>query len=96
MIKNSWRSVMDPNKNAFRGLPKPVKFQLMAVLSLMWSAIFCASAGMLNWLPGYIFAHVALILIGLFGTSWIFEQAESKRQLVRVTAPSTIHQKEPV
>jgi hypothetical protein len=96
MLKNSWRSVMDPNKNALKGLPKPVKFQLMVVLSLMWSAIFCASAGVLSWLPGYVFVHVALIAIGLFGTSWIFKQAESNRELVHVAPPTKVRPDEPV
>jgi hypothetical protein len=87
MLKSSWRSVMDPNRNAFRGLPKAVQFELMAVLSLMWSAIFCTNAGILIWLPGYVFVHIALISIGLFGTAWAFRQAGSKRQLVRAIDP---------
>jgi hypothetical protein len=75
MINSSWKSIMDPNKNALSGLPKIVRFQLMVVLALMWSAIFCASAGILYWLPGYVLAHVALIFVGLFGTGWIFRSA---------------------
>ena len=46
--------------------------------TLMWSSIFCVSFGILNWLPGYVFAHVLLILVGLFGTAWIFKLAEKK------------------
>ena len=80
---------MDPNQNALKGLPKPIKFQLMVTLALMWSTIFCTSFGILNWLPGYVFAHVGLILIGLFGTAWIFKLAEKKAQPIAVVRPAT-------
>lgn len=81
MIKSSWRSVMDPDQNALLALPKPVKFQLMVVPSLMWSAIFCANAGFLVWLPGYVLAHVVLIFFGLFGTGWLFHAARANSPL---------------
>lgn len=89
MFKTSWQSVMDPNLNALKGLPKPVKFQLMVTLALMWSSIFCTSVGILNWLPGYVFAHVGLILVGLFGTTWIFKLADKKAQPVPAVLPRT-------
>lgn len=82
MLNSSWKSIMDPNKNALAGLPKIVRFQLMVVLALMWSAIFCASAGLLYWLPGYVLAHVALIFIGLFGTGWLFRSARRQAPAV--------------
>jgi hypothetical protein len=44
----------------------------MTVLALMWTVIFCASAGLFMWLPHFIFAHVLLLLLGVFGTSFIF------------------------
>jgi hypothetical protein len=72
MLKSSWRSVMDPDQNALSGMPKTVKFQLMIVLALMWSAIFCANAGLLIWLPEYVVAHAVLIFFGIFGTGWLF------------------------
>jgi preprotein translocase subunit YajC len=53
----------------------------------MWSAIFCTNAGILIWLPGYVFVHIALVSIGLFGTAWAFRQSESKRQLVCAIDP---------
>jgi hypothetical protein len=79
MLTTAWNAVMDPNKNAFMRLPKTVRFQLMVVLSCLWSTIFCVSAGLLIWLPGYVLAHVALLLIGIFGTSWVFNKAEKSR-----------------
>ena len=80
---------MDPNQNALKGLPKPVKLQLMVTLALMWSIIFCVSFGVLNWLPGYVFADVGLILVGLFGTTWIFKLAEKRAQPLPAVLPRT-------
>ena len=75
MLITAAKAIMDPDKNAFMRLPNTVRFQLMVVLSCLWSAIFCVSAGIIAWLPGYIFAHVALLLIGIFGTTWAFKNA---------------------
>ena len=72
MLKAAWASVMDPNKNGLKALPRTVRFQLMVVLASLWSAIFCASAGLMYWLPGYLVVHVVLLLIGIFGTGWLF------------------------
>ena len=77
MAGRLWKSIMDPNTNAFARLPKAVRFQLMVVLALLWSTIFCVSAGLLFWLPGYIFVHVVLIAIGIFGTRWAFNSAQA-------------------
>jgi hypothetical protein len=75
MSDNIWKSVMDPDKNALLRLPKTVRFQLMVVLAFLWSAIFCISAGLIAWLPGYVLVHIVLLLIGIFGTGWVFKNA---------------------
>ena len=77
MLKTVRDSIMDPDRNALMRLPKIVRFQLMVVLSLVWSAIFCVSAGILVWFPGYVLAHVVLLLIGIFGTGWLFRNAQA-------------------
>ena len=76
MLERFWKMIMDPSTTAFMRLPKVVRFQLMVVLSLLWSTIFCVSAGLIVWLPGYILVHVVLIAIGIFGTRWSFKNAE--------------------
>ena len=76
MLRFIFDSVMNPYKNGLATLPKIVRFQLMVTLSVMWSGIFCLSAGLFIWLPGYILVHVALLLIGIFGTGWIFQTAQ--------------------
>ena len=80
MLKAAFDAVMNPYNNAFSTIPKIVKFQLMVTLSVLWSMIFCVSAGLLVWLPGYVAVHVVLLGVGLFGTNWIFQRAR-KRQL---------------
>lgn len=72
MIATYWDAVMNPERNPLAKLPKIVRFQLMTVLALMWTTIFCASAGMFLWLPQFIIGHVVLLLLGVFGTSYIF------------------------
>jgi hypothetical protein len=75
MFQKIFKSVMDPENNGLRQLPKVVRFQLMVTLSFMWSIIFCISAGVFIWLPGYLLVHVVLLAIGIFGTSWIFQRS---------------------
>lgn len=79
MLKSAFDAVMDPYKNALSTIPKVVRFQLMATLALLWSVIFCVSAGLLVWLPGYVAVHLVLLLVGIFGTSWIFQRARKDR-----------------
>ena len=72
MVKAAWDTVMNSEKNPLLQLPKVVRFQLMVVLAFMWSCIFCISAGMFIWIPEFVFGHVLLLLIGIFGTGYIF------------------------
>jgi len=72
MVSKLWRSVMDSDKNALLNLPRSVRFQIMFYLSAMWSLLFCVSFGIMIWAPAYMIAHVAILLIGIFGTGWIF------------------------
>jgi hypothetical protein len=78
MSMNIWKSVMDADENPLKGLPKTVRFQFMVVLAFLWSAIFCISAGVIQWLPGYVLVHVVLLLIGIFGTGWVFKNARDR------------------
>ena len=72
MMHAIWKSVMDPDQKPLMKLPKVVRFQVMMTLACLWSAIFCINAGLVIWLPGYVLVHVALLLIGIFGTGWLF------------------------
>jgi hypothetical protein len=77
IIRKLFGAVMDPNINGLSKSPKIVQFQLMVALSFMWSVIFCVSAGVFVWLPGYVAIHVVLLFFGIFGTGWIFSTAQS-------------------
>jgi hypothetical protein len=77
MFENMFKAVMDPDSNGLSTLPKMVRFQLMVALSFLWSIIFCVSAGVFVWLPGYMLVHVVLLLIGIFGTGWVFNSAQA-------------------
>ncbi len=77
MFENVFKSVMDPDTNGLNKLPKVVRFQIMVALSFMWSIIFCISAGVFVWLPGYMAVHVVLLVIGIFGTGWMFKSSQA-------------------
>jgi hypothetical protein len=77
MLNNMIKSVMDPDTNGLSKLPKVVRFQIMVALSFMWSIIFCISAGVFVWLPGYMAVHVILLLVGIFGTAWMFKSSQA-------------------
>ena len=72
MLKTAWNMVMNADQNPLLGLPKATRFQLMTALAFMWSAIFCISAGLFTWFPEVVFGHVILLLLGIFGTGFIF------------------------
>lgn len=78
MLRTAFETVMNPYKNALSTVTKVVRFQLMATLALLWSMIFCVSAGLFVWLPGYVAVHLFLLAIGIFGTGWTFRHAQKK------------------
>ena len=44
-MKDWYRVIMDPNPNPLSILPRAQRFEIMVVLSLMWTAIFSAMTG---------------------------------------------------
>lgn len=82
MFSTYWDAVMNPERNPLSQLPKITRFQIMTVLALMWTTIFCASAGMFAFFPQFVAAHFVLLLIGVFGTSYVF-RLNSERQASR-------------
>ena len=73
-MRNWYRSVMDSNVNPLRNLPPVQRFQIMVVLSLMWTAIFCAGAGVWLWYGELVALHV-LVALGILITSLMFRAA---------------------
>ena len=74
MLMDTYRSIMDVDFNALRRLPRVVKFQLMSVLSFMWSTVFTIWIGV-SWAFGPSMAAHLILLIGVFFTADIFEKA---------------------
>jgi len=72
MMRTAWDTVMNAERNPLLNLPRTTRFQLMTILAFMWSVIFCVSAGLYTWIPEFVFGHVALLLLGIFGTGFIF------------------------
>ena len=64
-------SVMDPDVNPLRRLPRLRRYQTMIVLSVMWTTIFCASFGAWYYYGELMIGH-ALVITGAFATAFIF------------------------
>lgn len=79
MVANFYRLLMDPEVNPLRRLPKAVRFQLMMVLSWMWSVIFCLWVWQIVFIGPTILGH-SILLAGIFFTAEIFRRARKIRQ----------------
>jgi hypothetical protein len=77
MLKQAYRVIMDDNINALRTLPRTVRFQLMTVLSFMWSSIFTIWIGS-TWLLGPTVAAHMLLLVGVVFTADQFRQVRRR------------------
>jgi hypothetical protein len=75
----SWRSVMDSEVNPLRTLPPSRRYQIMIALGLMWSVVFCAMIGILQYAPYYFIAHVFLVFCGAVITNGVFRAAEANK-----------------
>ncbi|MBJ56625.1 MAG: hypothetical protein CMP24_00080 [Rickettsiales bacterium] len=71
MIRDLYNIVMNADYNGIANLPNMVKFQLMIILSFMWSIIFTLMIGSFLVLGPTIVLHV-FFLIGVYFTSEIF------------------------
>lgn len=67
-----WNAFMRSKNNSLKILPKAVRLQLMISFSFMWSLIFILSFRIVYWFPGFLITHIILLLLGIFGTSWLF------------------------
>jgi len=77
-MNEAYNVIMDSRYNPLRNLPRVVSFQLMTILSYMWSVVFTISIGSYFALWPTILGHTA-ILVGVFFTGSVFSQA-SKEQ----------------
>lgn len=74
MFNHLFNLVMDPKQNPLKSLPKVVCFQMMTILSYMWSAVFTIWIGSYMALWPTILGHTALI-VAIFFTADVFRRA---------------------
>jgi len=77
MINHAYAVVMDDNVNPLKNLPRTVRFQLMTVLSFMWSSIFTIWIGQ-AWILGPSMAGHMILLLGVLFTAEIFQRARRR------------------
>jgi len=80
MISQTYAAIMDANLNPLRNLPKVVRFQIMSVLALMWSIVFCTWTGLMIYVGPSMAVH-AVLLIGVFFTADVFRRTRTERRL---------------
>ena len=73
--KKLWDPVMDPEKNPLASLPAVPRYQIMTVLAMMWSFIFCAMFGWWMLFPYWVIGHILLLAMGAFFTNYTFKNA---------------------
>ena len=73
-----YRLIMESERNPLRHLPPAQRFQIMVVLSFMWTAIFCACAGLWVWYGEIVAVHL-LLALGTVITGVTFYQAGGLR-----------------
>jgi hypothetical protein len=63
-----------------------VRFQVMIILSFMWSIIFSVGIGTWSYFEYSVIIHIPIVL-GVVYTSWIFNKSQNKspRDLIKRT-----------
>lgn len=74
--------VMDEEVNPLKELAKPRRFQLMTVLSFMWTVVFCFAAGAWLWFDELMLAHLA-VLTGTALTGLTFHRTRRLTEGIR-------------
>ena len=75
MVKKYYNLVMNVENNGLSELPNIVKFQLMTILSFMWSIIFTLMVGSYLVLGPTLLLHI-FFLIGIYFTSEVFKKVK--------------------
>jgi len=85
-----YKTIVDSDRYALSDLPPSQRFQIMATLSLMWTAIFCAGTGAWVWYGELVVAHV-LVVLGLVVTGAVFGSARRRLRPSPITTRSPRH-----
>lgn len=81
-IRRTAGLVMDPERNPLRAFHLSQRFQIMLVLSVMWSTIFCASFSVW-YLYGELVVGHALVIFGVLVTGLTFSSAGPRTRTYR-------------
>ena len=76
-MRDLFASVMNENKNPLQSLPKIQRYQIMVILSLMWSTIFSVAIGSWYWWGELVIGHVA-VATGVLFTGLTFRAARKR------------------
>ncbi len=71
-----YRAIMDSDENPLQVLPPAQRFQIMVLLSVMWTTVFCTAAGAWFWYGELMIAHV-LVALGVLLTGLTFRRAST-------------------
>ena len=81
-INTIYRSIMDPSQNPLARLRPQRRFQLMTVLSIMWTTIFVTVAGLWFLWDELILGHM-LLAAGTLVTASTFRSARARQATYR-------------
>lgn len=73
--ENSIAVVMNSESNPLNSLPRVQRFQIMAILSIMWTAIFSTALGSWFYYGELVVGHLA-VLLGIFITAGVFRTSQ--------------------
>ena len=76
MVRQFYDAVMNHERNPLSALPKMVRFQVMLVLSFMWSTVFTIWTSSFVLFGPSVFAHI-VVLLAVFFTADVFRRARS-------------------
>jgi hypothetical protein len=86
-----WNPVMSSEHNPLMALPSIQRYQVMMVLAMMWSFIFCSMIGWILLFPYWIVGHILLLSMGAFFTNYTFESYSMKTHRDMYISPDKTH-----
>tara|TARA_Y100000588_G_scaffold143184_1_gene157155 strand:- start:871 stop:1164 length:294 start_codon:yes stop_codon:yes gene_type:complete len=75
-MRSIYRLIMDERINPLNAMPPAQRLQAMLFLSVMWTTIFCAIAGIWFWYGALIIVHL-LLALGVLFTGLTFHRASA-------------------
>ena len=78
--------IMNENKNPLRNLPKAQQLQIMVLLSVMWSTVFCVAISSWFWWGELVIGHLAIaVAICITGMTFSVVKKKTHRDMYQET-----------